>query len=231
MTWTLKDSTSISDSIKWMLNDRAASDNLASWDRLKNLIHQHAISILERIGYQVKNKSVALTVGVSDYVLTAGTMTPALYSVVTDKNWPLQRCSWGEMLQLNFLSAVSSGDPILYATYENDSGEMAIRLWPTPNRAGSNLTCFYSQYPDSVNSAVTGDGFNLEIAPSVGYVIARSVAVEVLSFASQDMLQTRGLSKDVIPLWTQMVDTGIREERIRKNRMSRTGNVELGRRD
>lgn len=231
MAWSLKDSASIMDAARWMLNDRASSDNLASYDRMKNLIHQHSVHILEQVGYEVKNTTVAATVGVQDYVLASGVTNPALYSITTDKNWPLERVSWHTMTNLNWMAAVATGDPRAYASFEDDSGQLKFRVWPVPNRSGTSFNVWYSQFPDSVNSAASGDGFTLEIASALGYVIARSVSIEVLAYADEDMCKARGLSKAVIPMWSAMVDRGIRDERIRRNRMSRTAKVELMRKD
>lgn len=230
MAFTLNTSDGIIDEARWMLNDRAASDNLASYDRMKHIAHQKSVAILERIGYEVKTKTVALVVGTGDYVLTAGETDVALYSVTTDRNWPLTRVSWTNMINLRFVSNVASGEPLSYATYENSSGELAIALWPTPNRTGASLNCYYSSLPNSVNSS--GDGFTLEVAGSVGYLIAKATALEVLSSVTTDILKSRGLDKQtLIPLWQRELEQGIRDEVTRRNRQSRTGYVVLGRRD
>lgn len=220
-------SQSMIDQARWLLNDRGASDYLASYDRMKNLVHQQAHAIIARVGMPLIKTTLAVTPGTQDYILDSGKTNLTLVSVINGNNLPLERCSWQSMDGLNWWGNKALGWPRVYATYEDTSNQTVVRLWPSPVQADT-MTVMYTEAVAAMTTA--SDGFTLPVSDSLALLVAKSAALEILLATDAEILRKRGFSKDISSRWYRDIEQGVKDERIRIARMKRSPNIELARR-
>lgn len=226
------------DRIRFLLGDVNPNNRLVSFDTLKRLLDDQAAAFASEIPVNRQTQSISLTANDYQKALTStATQYRVINHVLDDEGRPLPQVSLDYLLTARRNAA--TGRPRMFAIEENGSGVVTLDFYPTPGSAYT-FTVYYQEFPLMLQSDGTeiSEGATIqEGTTTVGSAwpfdeptvraLEKAVAIRVLMMTPNEELLKRGMSKDIVQLWTRDVEVAKSQARIRIARQRRTSAVEM----
>lgn len=224
--------------IRFLIGDTNPNNRLVSIDALKRLLEEQALAFASEIPVNRQTQTITLTSGNYQKALDSTNIQYRVVNhVIDDEGRPLRPVSLDFLLECR--RNESNGRPRMYAVEENASGVVTLDFYPTPN-SGYAFTVYTQELPILLDAAGTSISTGTGVAEGVlttgttwpfdeptVRALEKSVAIRVLAITPNEELTKRGLSKDIIQLWTRDVEQAKSQARIRIARQRRTSTIEM----
>jgi hypothetical protein len=165
----------------------------------------------------------AVTLVASDFDYTLPTTMEYNRVVAVQLNsqeWLLERVTPLELKAMQDGPGSSEGTPTHYALYEDDSQQVNIWMYPTPNEADT-LNILRSRVPASLTTDATVIPFSIPLLRA----LEKQVALESMLMMDPEERQKRKAALDQGPKWEKEAARALKLEKVRFGNLKRSDQV------
>lgn len=164
-------------------------------------------------------ETVALVAGTFDYTLTLA--NNFVHQLMLDSNgWELEKLSFEELnayYRQDTNSPVGRSTPCHYAPFETNAQVHRIRVAPTP-ASSDTLNVYRNVLP----AATAGESTDVPFSNVMLRTLEKACAIQCIGVMNPDDRERRKISPEVMNLWREDVENGVRSENWRQRTLGHT---------